>query len=86
MNVSEVMYVDHIDREYQFLLATDSGDTTSDFGVFSVALDTRELLLSVHYYTKDITNFSAFMKELVEYLRAQYYALVAAQLWKEGEL
>ncbi len=72
MEPREVMYVDHIDRKYPFFLAGDIGGTNSNFGVFSLVPDRPVLVLSVHYKSKEITDFSSFMNEVIEYLRSQY--------------
>ncbi len=72
MEPREVMYVDHIDREYPFFLAGDIGGTNSNFGIFSLGPDKPVLVMSVHYKSKEITDFTLFMQEVIEYLKTQY--------------
>ncbi len=72
MDPREVMHVDHIDRRFPFFLAGDIGGTNSNFGIFSLDPEKPVLVLSVHYKSKQITDFTQFMKEAVEYIRSQY--------------
>jgi glucokinase len=68
----EVMYVDHFEREYPFFLAGDIGGTNSNFGLFSLVPERPVLVLSLHYKSKEISDFTQFMKEVVDYLASQY--------------
>lgn len=72
MEPREVMYVEHIDRRFPFFLAGDIGGTNSNFGIFSLDPERPVLVLSLHYKSKNITDFTLFMGELVEYCRAYY--------------
>ena len=72
MEPREVMYVDHIDRQFPFFLAGDIGGTNSNFGIFSLDPEKPVLVLSLHYKSKQIKDFTEFMKEVVEYIKNQY--------------
>ncbi len=72
MKPHEVMYVDHIDRSYPFFLAGDIGGTNSNFGVISLVPDTPVLVLSIHYKSAEIEDFTTFIQEVLTYLSSQY--------------
>ncbi len=72
MEPREVMYVDQIDRRFPFFLAGDIGGTNSNIGIFSLDPERPVLVLSLHYKSKTITDFTQFMAELVEYIRVYY--------------
>ncbi len=75
MEPREVMHVDHpdhINRDYPFFLAGDIGGTNSNFGIFSLVPGKPVLVLSLHYKSKEIKDFTLFMQEVLAYLRSQY--------------
>lgn len=70
--VREVMYVDEIERGSPFFLAVDVGGTNSNFGIFSLRPDKPVLVLSLHYKSKDIEDFTAFIKSVIDYIWDHY--------------
>lgn len=68
----EVMYVDTIDLQNPFFLAADIGGTNSNFGVFALLQERPVLVLSLHYKSQQIKDFTDFMKQVVDYIFAQY--------------
>lgn len=68
----EVMYVESINREGSFFLAADIGGTNSNIGVFLVNSAAPVLVLSVHYKSKTIVDFAAFMKEVETHIYNHY--------------
>ena len=72
MEPREVMYVDQIDRRFPFFLAGDIGGTNSNFGIFSLDPEHPILVLSLHYKSQNISDFTQFMGELIDYVKAYY--------------
>ena len=72
MELREVMYVDHIDRTFPFFLTGDVGGTNCNFGLFSLNPKKDVLVLSLHYKSQKIIDFTEFMKDIVEYIHAQF--------------
>ncbi|MBA3752454.1 glucokinase [Candidatus Dependentiae bacterium] len=68
----EVMYVDSIDKEGPFFLSADIGGTNSNFGIFYMKSQVPLLVLSLHYKSQKIEDFTVFMKELTTYLSDNY--------------
>ncbi len=69
----EVMYVENIDPTAgPFFLAADIGGTNSNFGVFSLRTDNPELVVALHYKSKDIGNFTEFFKGVVDSIKQKY--------------
>ena len=78
MELREVMYVDHIDRTFPFFLSADIGGTNSNFGIFSLNPEKAVLVLSLHYKSKNIEDFTEFMKSIIDYIRDQFAISVKA--------
>ncbi len=68
----EVLYVESIDTASTFLLVGDIGGTNSNFGIFDIKKESPILVLSLHYKSKDVLDFTALMKQLVDYLKDHY--------------
>lgn len=68
----EVMYQDTFDRKGPFFLAADIGGTNSNFGIFLLKPERPELVLSVHFKSQNIDNFTDFFKEVVDYIHTQF--------------
>ena len=73
----EVKYSDSIPTNIECILVADIGGTNSNFGIFS--LTTRDsthleatLLFSIHYKSKEITNFTAVVVDLLAYIKNTY--------------
>jgi len=74
MELREVMYVEEITRQYPFFLAGDIGGTNANFGIFSCAPERPVLILSLHYKSQKISDFTSFVVELVDYI-TNYYGI-----------
>ncbi|MBA2307567.1 glucokinase [Candidatus Dependentiae bacterium] len=67
----EVLYVDSIEKEGSFFLAGDIGGTNSNIGIFSLK-SSPVLVLSLHYKSQKIEDFTSFMKDMDTYLYDRY--------------
>ena len=76
----EVLYVERIDTASTFLLVGDIGGTNSNFGIFDIKKE-PPILVSLHYKSKDVLDFTALMKQLVDYLKDHYTLLVPSLYW-----
>lgn len=72
MTLREEMYVDQIDRQFPFFLAGDIGGTNSNFGIFSMNPLNPQLVLSLHYKSQHVSDFTAFMQQVVDYVKSHY--------------
>ncbi len=68
----EEMYSESIDPSGSYFLAADIGGTNSNFGIFLLKGPTPLLVVSVHFKSKDIANFTEFFKDVVEYSKTRY--------------
>ncbi len=68
----EVMYVDAIPQNGSFFLAADIGGTNSNFGIFNISDVKPTLLISVHYKSQKIEDFTSLMKQLCDYIADRY--------------
>ena len=68
----EVQYVQDIEYTEPFFLAADIGGTNSNFGIFSLQRPDPQLVLSLHYKSKQITDFTALMVQVVTSLKERY--------------
>ena len=68
----EVKYASLEDYKGPFFLAGDIGGTNSNFGIFSLEHQEPVLLISLHYKSKNILEFTVFMQEVVGYIESQY--------------
>jgi glucokinase len=68
----EVKYVRSLSHAGPFFLAADIGGTNSNFGVFTLAYKKPLLLLSLHYKSKDISDFTALIQQVEKYCKHQY--------------
>jgi glucokinase len=68
----EVVYVSQIVSKGTFFLAADIGGTNSNFGVFSLEHDNVLLLVSLHYKSKEISDFTLLVKQVLDYIQARY--------------
>lgn len=68
----EVVYQENFDRSGPFFLAGDIGGTNSNFGIFSLKEENAQLLISVHFKSKDIGNFTEFFKDVLAYIHDHY--------------
>ena len=67
-----VMYVDTIDKTGSFFLAADVGGTNSNFGIFALNVQNPMLLIALHFKSSDISSFTEFFKQVVDYIFQQY--------------
>lgn len=72
MEPREVLHSDQIDRRFPFFLAADIGGTNSNFGIFSRTPEKPILTLTLHYKSREIVDFTLFMKKVIDYVRTQY--------------
>jgi glucokinase len=77
MPFSEVSYVDSIPRSIECILVADVGGTNTNFGIFKLLPhDGRrlnaQLLFSIHYKSREITNFTAVVAQLLAYIKNTY--------------
>jgi len=68
----EIVYVDPIPRNISGILAVDIGGTNSNFGIFRSKNGKLKLLLSLHFKSQQITNFTSTVQEVLDYLRTKY--------------
>lgn len=72
MEPREVMYVEHIERRFPFFLAGDIGGTNANFGIFSLDPVRPVLVLSLHYKSQRIEDFTKTMAELIASIKSSY--------------
>jgi len=72
----EVRYVDSFVPFGSFLLIADIGGTNSNIGIFRLSDEPPLLLLSLHFASKEISNFTTFIQEVSALLKANYGLLV----------
>lgn len=68
----EELYKHSFDKQGTFFLAVDIGGTNSNFGVFSYVDPNPELILSVHYKSKEVTDFTELFKEVIKTIFERY--------------
>ena len=68
----EIIYVDPVPRNISGILAADIGGTNSNFGIFRLKNGEFELLLSLHIKSRQITDFTAVVQEILNYLQATH--------------
>jgi len=61
-----------IPHDTQYIIGADIGGTNSDFGVFEITNNIPELILSVHYKSKEIASFTSTVKNILSYLKNTY--------------
>src|SRR4029079_14738326 len=54
------------------LLVGDIGGTNSNFGVFTLHEDQHKLLVSLHFKSHEIVNFTALVKQVLDYVKSTY--------------
>ena len=69
MECKEVKHTKHIPKKCHVVLAVDVGGTHSNFGVFTKDL---QFLVSFHYASEEIKNFSSQVKKVIEFVRDKY--------------
>ncbi len=67
----EELLVENFDKAGPFFLAGDIGGTNSNFGIFSLK-DRPLLIAAMHYKSKDITDFTLFMQQVLADIKARY--------------
>lgn len=70
--VKEVMYVEKIPNAGSFMLAADIGGTNSNFGVFILTQEKPILLVSLHYKSQKVTDFSQLFKQVRDSVIERY--------------
>ena len=68
----EVVYVKHVPRSKECLLGADIGGTNSNFGIFERAGDNLILLFSVHFKSKEVTDFTSIVVQVLEHAKKSY--------------
>ncbi|MDP3888985.1 MAG: glucokinase [bacterium] len=68
----EVLYVDEVPKNIRALLVGDIGGTNSNFGIFISANGALTLLFSVHFKSKQVTDFASLVSDLLTYLKKTY--------------
>lgn len=71
----EVLYVENlyeIDKAGSFFLAADIGGTNSNFGIFATLKEPATLILSLHYKSKNITDFALLVRQVYDYVLNNY--------------
>jgi glucokinase len=73
----EVVYVDTVPHDIECILGADIGGTNSNFGFFTIANGSPELILSVHTKSKEIKDFPSLVQSILDYLKKTYGITVA---------
>ncbi len=68
----EYTYVDEVPKNIECILVGDIGGTNSNFGIFVSTNGALKLLLSIHFKSKQITDFVQLIRDVVEYLKNTY--------------
>ncbi len=68
---NEQLYTKEIPRGSPFFLAGDIGGTNANIGVF-VIMEQPVLVLTLQYRSQEITDFTLFMKEVIDHLKDSY--------------
>lgn len=68
----EVIYVNQIVCDTEYIMVGDIGGTNSNFGFFLLADDTFTLIFSLHVKSQLITDFSVLIKDIVSYVKGKY--------------
>jgi glucokinase len=72
MERREKKYTQSIPTNTQCLLVADIGGTNSNFGVFAIKNDHLELAVSIHYKSKEVTDYGKIIAEIISYLDTTY--------------
>lgn len=68
----QVLFKDDIPQDGLFFLAADIGGTNSNFGVFHLTDKPMELLISLHYKSKLIADFTQFIVQVTQYIHDNF--------------
>lgn len=69
----EVVYAQEVPDHHHHILTADIGGSNSNFGIFSVSGKKSQLLFSLHFKSRDITNFTHLVQEIIEYVKNKYH-------------
>jgi glucokinase len=72
ISFKEVYYADSAQGGNNFLLAGDIGGTNSNFGIFQFKNKRWILMLSIHFKSKQIDNFTLLIRDLIQYLEQKH--------------
>lgn len=70
--LKEVTYGQNIPYDSVCLMGADIGGTNSNFGFFQIINNKMVLLFSLHAKSKEITNFTDLVREVLAYAQAKY--------------
>ncbi len=76
MELKEIVYVPTIAPATECLLGADIGGTNSNFGFMIQQGQQLILLLSVHAKSKQITDFTQLVKQVLDYVKTKYQIIV----------
>lgn len=68
----EIIHVDQLPKNIECIVGADIGGTNSNFGIFRLINGELKLLLSIHIKSKEITDFSTVVRDVLDYLKKQY--------------
>jgi len=69
---TEKKYIDPIPTDVDCVLGADIGGTNSNFGIFEKTNDKLKLILSLHFKSQEITDFTKFVADTLSYLEKKY--------------
>jgi len=72
LNFKEVTYIEKIPENITCVLGADIGGTNSNFGVFSSHDGKLTLLLSIHFKSQEIKNFTLVVQDFLDYIKNKY--------------
>ncbi len=68
----EKKYVNTVPSNIECLLGADIGGTNANFGIFQLINNKPKLILSIHFKSQKIKNFTDVIKQLLDYLQNKY--------------
>ena len=72
LKFKEVKYIEKIPKNITCVLGADIGGTNSNFGIFLPTNGKLELLLSIHFKSQEIKNFTNLVQNFLDYLKKTY--------------
>jgi glucokinase len=72
LSFTERIYIKPVPRSFTGILAADIGGTNSNFGIFRSTNGELVLVLSLHFKSQQIKNFTDVVEEVLAYLQTTY--------------
>lgn len=69
---TEKIYIKPVPRNFSGILSADIGGTNSNFGIFKSKNGELALVLSLHFKSQQIKNFTEVVQEVLTYLQSTY--------------